>query len=185
MVIPGPLGTTLIRVVFENNDYVVSTRSYNCYLMMLLTNSRTHLFTECVLKKKQGQNKQRNTFWQERPYAEGCVHVVPLRMKCQHNTSLDDTLMLFYRYLSLYCNFCAAKNAAEFCSFCLKRLTFQDSCLTLGIVVLKQPFLIYSTSRSDSFAYSLRYLLYTYTRQIEMADFYIDAGTLIIQVLRS
>ena len=62
MVIPGPLGTTLIRVVFENNDYVVSTRSYNCYLMMLLTNSRTHLFTECVLKKKQGQNKQRNTF---------------------------------------------------------------------------------------------------------------------------
>src|SRR5215831_2309659 len=108
-----------------------------------------------------------------------------LRMKCQHNTSLDDTLMLFYRYMSLYCNFCAAKNAAEFCSFCLKRFTFQDSCLTLGIVVLKQPFLIYSTSRSDSFAYSLRYLLYTYTRQIEMADFYIDAGTLIIQVLRS
>ena len=129
MVIPGPLGTTLIRVVFENNDYVVSTRSYNCYLMMLLTNSRTHLFTECVLKKKQGQNKQRNTFWQERPYAEGCVHVVPLRMKCQHNTSLDDTFMLFYRYLSPHCNFCAAKNAAEFCSFCLKRLTFQDSWL--------------------------------------------------------
>jgi hypothetical protein len=133
-------------------------------------------------------------------YRRVCTYST-LRMKCEHNTSLDDTFMLFYPYLSPHCNFCAAKNAAEFCSFCLKRLTFQDSWLCqerhqgFNRSILRSDSrnycsettlpLIYSASRNDSFAYPLRYFLYTYTRQIEMADFYIDPGTLIIQVLRS
>ena len=71
-----------IRMVFlENNDYVlnlvVSTRSYHCYLMTLLTISRTHLFTECVLKKNKVKTIKKHFLTGKTLYREVCTCRTP------------------------------------------------------------------------------------------------------------